>query len=75
MEYNKTLDVSGLCCAEPILRITQALKTVASGDVLLVTADKASMRKDVPAYCNQTTHALIHQQESQGKLQFWIRKR
>jgi tRNA 2-thiouridine synthesizing protein A len=74
MEYDQTLDVSGLCCAEPIIRITKALKTIEPGKVLLVTADKASMLKDVPAYCNQTTNDLIHQQESQGKLLFWIRK-
>ena len=74
MEYDQTLDVSGLCCAEPIIRITKAMKATAPGDVLLVTADKTSMLKDVPAYCRQTAHELIHQQESQGKFQFWIRK-
>ncbi len=74
MEYDHTLDVSGLCCAEPIIRITKAMKGTAPGEVLLVTADKTSMLKDVPAYCRQTAHDLIHQQESQGKFQFWIRK-
>ncbi|HUW28643.1 MAG TPA: sulfurtransferase TusA family protein [Sulfuriferula sp.] len=74
MEYDRTLDVCGLCCAEPIIRITKALKHAAAGEVLLVTADKTSMLKDIPAYCNQTANDLIQQQESQGKLQFWIRK-
>jgi tRNA 2-thiouridine synthesizing protein A len=74
MEYDQTLDVCGLCCAEPIIRITKAMKRTAQGEVLLVTADKTSMLKDVPAYCRQTAHELIHQQESQGKFQFWIRK-
>ncbi|MDP2024707.1 sulfurtransferase TusA family protein [Sulfuriferula sp.] len=74
MEYDQTLDVCGLCCAEPIIRITKAMKGAVSGEVLLVTADKTSMLKDVPAYCRQTTNDLIHQQESQGKFQFWIRK-
>ncbi|MHB1247575.1 MAG: sulfurtransferase TusA family protein [Sulfuriferula sp.] len=74
MEYDQTLDVCGLCCAEPIIRITKAMKGAVSGEVLLVTADKTSMLKDVPAYCRQTAHDLIHQQESQGKFQFWIRK-
>lgn len=74
MEYHQTLDVCGLCCAEPIIRITKAMKGTAPGDVLLVTADKMSMLKDVPAYCRQTANDLIHQEESQGKFQFWIRK-
>ena len=74
MEYDHTLDVCGLCCAEPIRRITKALQGIEAGAVLLVTADKASMTKDIPSYCKQTTHDLIHQQETNGKLQFWIRK-
>jgi tRNA 2-thiouridine synthesizing protein A len=74
MEYDQALDVCGLCCAEPIIRITKALKRIESGEVLLVTADKESMLKDVPAYCNQTANDLVHQQGSQGKWQFWIRK-
>jgi len=45
MEYNQALDVCGLCCAEPIIRISKALKGIVSGEVLLVTADKASMLK------------------------------
>ncbi|MHB8563643.1 MAG: sulfurtransferase TusA family protein [Acidiferrobacteraceae bacterium] len=74
MEYDQTLDVCGLCCAEPIIRITQAIKSAASGEVLRVTSDKTSMLKDVPAYCKQTAQDLIHQQEVQGKFLFWIRK-
>lgn len=74
MEYDRTLDVCGLCCAEPIIRITKALKTAVSGEVLLVTADKTSMLKDIPAYCKQTANELIGQRESQGRFQFWIRK-
>ncbi|MBI3432465.1 MAG: sulfurtransferase TusA family protein [Hydrogenophilales bacterium] len=74
MKFDHALDVCGLCCAEPIIRITKALKGIDSGAVLMVTADKTSMLKDVPAYCKQTAHDLIHQQESQGRFQFWIRK-
>ena len=47
MEHKQILDVCGLCCAEPIIRIGKALKGIASGEVLLVTADKTSMLKDV----------------------------
>ena len=74
MEHHESLDVRGLCCAEPIIRITRAMKTVEPGQVLLVISDKASMIKDVPAYCSQTHHSLIEQQDTQGQLQFWIRK-
>ncbi|MHB1530521.1 MAG: sulfurtransferase TusA family protein [Acidiferrobacteraceae bacterium] len=41
MECDHTLDVCGLCCVEPIIRITQAMKGAASGGVLLVISDKS----------------------------------
>jgi len=74
MEFDKTLDVCGMCCAEPIIRITKALKNIPVGDVLLVVTDKTSMLKDIPAYCGQTANCLIHQEASQGKFKFWIRR-
>jgi TusA-related sulfurtransferase len=36
MEHDHTIDISGLCCAQPIIRITQELKQMATGNVLLV---------------------------------------
>lgn len=74
MKHDQTLDVAGLCCAEPIIRITKQMKTLAPGNVLLVVSDKSSMRKDIPAYCRQTGNALVHHEEAQGMLRFWIRK-
>lgn len=70
----QTLDVAGLCCAEPMIKITKHLKMLLPGEVLLVSADKSSMRKDVPAYCRQTGNTLLHHEEAQGLLKFWIRK-
>jgi tRNA 2-thiouridine synthesizing protein A len=72
--HDHTLDVTGLCCAEPIIRITKQMKALAPGGVLLVIADKSLMRKDIPAYCRQTGNALLSHEEVEGTLGFWIRK-
>ncbi len=74
MEHDQAIDISGLCCAQPIIRITQELKRMTAGNVLLVKSDKTSISKDIPAYCNQTGNSLIHQEEYQGTFQFWIQK-
>ncbi len=74
MEHDHTIDISGLCCAQPIIRITQELKQMATGNVLLVKSDKVSISKDIPAYCKQTGNNLIHQEEHQGEFRFWIQK-
>lgn len=74
MQHDQSVDVRGLCCAEPIFRITKAMQKLRDGQVLLVLADKVSLAKDVPAYCHQTGHELAHRAEEDGTLQFWIRR-
>lgn len=73
-KYDLSVDLRGLCCAEPIIRIANALKTLSPGKVLCVSADKVSMLKDIPAFCNQTGNALLRQSENQGVFEFWIRR-
>ncbi|WP_297360763.1 sulfurtransferase TusA family protein [Acidiferrobacter sp.] len=74
MDYAKSIDVRGLCCAQPIIALARELKGMASGEVLQVLADKDSMRKDVPAFCRQTGHILLESEERDGLLHFWVRR-
>lgn len=74
MEHIKTVDLSGLCCAQPIIKITAELKPMPVGDILLAVSDKVSMLNDVPAYCQATHNPLIQQSEENGVFKFWIRK-
>lgn len=74
MRHDQTLDVAGLCCAEPIIRITRQMKSLAKGDILLVVSDKTSMKNDIPAYCRQTGNSLVFQEDTAGLLRFWIKK-
>lgn len=74
MDRDQTLDVSGLCCAEPIIRITKQMKMLVPGDILLVVSDKSSMDNDIPAYCRQTGNALVSRERVAGQLRFRIRK-
>lgn len=74
MEHQHELDLCGMCCAQPIIKLTAELKRIAPGEVVRIVADKSSMRLDVPAYCKQTGNPLIHHDHANGLLQFWIRR-
>lgn len=55
------LDVKGLKCPLPVLKIQKAIKSLASGDILEVhTTDPMSVI-DVPAYCNESGNDLVSQ--------------
>lgn len=74
MKHDHVIDIKGLCCSAPVLRLTKEFKAFASGDVALVISDKCSMVNDIPAYCGMTKHDLLKQEEKDGLFHFWIRK-
>jgi tRNA 2-thiouridine synthesizing protein A len=70
------IDVKGLACPMPILRLRKALTSMQSGDeVRLIVTDKAAL-KDVPLFCQQTGHVLVsvEVQETEGVWVFTVQK-
>jgi len=53
-DVTKELDTTGLNCPMPILRAKKALKDLASGDILRVTATDPGSVKDFEAFAKQT---------------------
>jgi len=74
MEHDHVVDIKGLCCSAPVIRLTKELHTFACGDIILVISDKSSMLNDIPAYCAMTKHELIKQECNDKLYYFWIRK-
>ncbi len=54
------LDVSGLQCPGPLLKVKQAMERLQPGDVLEVFATDVGFTCDVPAWCQNTGHKLIN---------------
>ena len=73
MEYDRLVDVKGLCCAVPIARMKKEFGTMSSGQVALIVSDKVSMLGDVISFCNMTRHELVKQQEENGIFNFWLK--
>lgn len=74
MDHHRLVDLRGLCCSAPVIKLTAEIKGMRIGEALFAEADKDSMRKDVPAYCNQTRHESLQHEEQDGLLRVWIRK-
>ncbi len=60
------LDVSGLQCPGPLMKVKQAIELLKPGDVLEVFATDVGFTCDVPAWCQNTGHKLINI-KSEGK--------
>jgi len=60
---DRQLECQGLHCPMPIVRISQTIKTMASGETLEVTADDPAFGADVNAWVTKMGHELLSFEE------------
>lgn len=68
------LDVKGLKCPLPVLKVQKAMKSLAAGDTLEVYATDPLSVIDVPAYCNESGNQLVLQSNNDGVHFFKIQR-
>jgi TusA-related sulfurtransferase len=75
MQIARVLDLKGLSCPLPIVKTAQAIKELASGDLLEALATDPGSVADFNAWCRSTGHELVEQTETDGVCRFVIRKK
>jgi len=55
----KTLDLKGLLCPMPVVKIAQAIKDVEIGQVIEATATDPGVLADIPAWANTSGNELV----------------
>ena len=54
-----TLDLKGLLCPMPVVKLAQAIKKVEVGDVIEASATDPGVLADIPAWANTSGNELI----------------
>ncbi|RKZ61419.1 MAG: hypothetical protein DRQ44_11795 [Gammaproteobacteria bacterium] len=73
-EANEELDVRGLNCPQPILRLRVGLKKIKPGQVLQVIATDPGSTRDIMTFCEQTDNTLLSSSQEAGNYIFFIQK-
>ncbi len=68
------VDISGLDCAVPFSKLTEALAVLADGQVLMAVSQKQALQSDIPAFCRQKNLTLLEQGEMDNQFYFLIKK-
>jgi len=68
------LDTRGLTCPLPVLKAKKAMKELASGETLSVTATDPGSVKDFQAFCDATGDKLLESGEAGGVFTYVIEK-
>jgi len=70
----RTVEASGLACPMPIVRTSQAIDDLASGDVLeVISTDRGSLT-DIPSWADTLGHTLVDAREDGDKFVYLIKK-
>ncbi len=77
MEATKTalvLDLKGLLCPIPVVKLAQAIKTVRVGDEIEATATDPGVLADIPAWCRSTGNELVSIGKEEKIIRFAVRR-
>ena len=74
MEYDETLDATGLLCPLPVLKAAKRLRGMKPGATLKMLADDPAAVIDVPHFCNEQKHELLSS-DTDSDVQIYVIRR
>lgn len=69
-----TLDAQGLRCPEPVMMVRKTVRTMQTGETLLIIADDPATTRDIPGFCRFMEHELLAQQTQDLPYRYLLRK-
>jgi tRNA 2-thiouridine synthesizing protein A len=73
-KIDRKLDASGMRCPIPVLRASKEIKAMQMGEIIEIIATDAQAPRDFADYCKEAGHALLVNEERDGKYVLVIRK-
>lgn len=70
----KTIDLKGLLCPMPIVKMAKAIQEVGVGQVLEAYATDPGVMADIPAWCRSTGHELVTLEKQDKQFHFVVRR-
>jgi TusA-related sulfurtransferase len=75
MNELQTVDLRGLKCPTPIVRLNEAFRALDAGSELIAIASDRAFELDVKAWCRRTGHELLALEHEDETLTARLRKR
>ena len=70
----KSLDLKGLLCPMPIVKIAKAIKEVQPGEIIEAFATDPGVMADIPAWCRTTGNELVTLEKQDKQFHFVVRR-
>ncbi len=73
-DITKELDLKGLNCPLPVLRIKQTLSRMEKGEIVRVVGTEPGTVREVNVLCQQGGHELLEFEQTKNEFIYLIRK-
>ncbi len=74
MDVKKTLDLKGLACPMPVVKVSKGIKEVAVGEIIeAITTDPGTLT-DFPAWARTSGNEIVDTQQGEGEIKFYIKR-
>ncbi|MCM3672158.1 CoA-disulfide reductase [Mesobacillus maritimus] len=70
----KVVDVAGLTCPMPIIKLKKGIDSVESGQVIELQATDKGALNDLPAWANNAGHTILNTENEGSLIKFWVQK-
>jgi tRNA 2-thiouridine synthesizing protein A len=78
MSENETpstvLDLKGLLCPMPVVKIAGAIKKVDVGAIIEATATDPGVMADIPAWAKSTGNEVVKMEKEGKVITFWVKR-
>jgi tRNA 2-thiouridine synthesizing protein A len=68
------LDLKGLLCPMPVVKIAGAIKKVEIGEIIEATATDPGVMADIPAWAKSTGNELVRMDREGKIITFWVKR-
>ena len=70
----KSLDLSGLLCPLPVVKVSKAIKDIEIGEAIEATATDPGVLMDIPAWCKGSGNEMVTMDKEGSAFRFVIRR-
>ena len=74
MSSHLVLNLEGLLCPLPIVKVSQAIKQVEIGQVVEASATDPGVMIDIPAWAKTTGNEVLKTQKEGKVIRFWVKR-
>ncbi len=73
-QITKSLDLQGLLCPIPVVKVSKAIKDINVGEAIEATATDPGVMMDIPAWCKSSGNEMLAMDKENGVFRFIVRR-